>query len=284
MKSSIRHILRGFFTRKTVLMAVFAALLPFIFFACAGREITPPATAPVITTPTPPPLLNFQPIETLETDLQSFIPPLMKKGRIPGLQIAVIRDGQVVLHQNYGVRSVESPDPVTDDTIFEAASLTKPFFAYYVMKLVDQGVLSLDKPIIGYVPAEIIEQELGHPLSEPGFHRDWFEKITTRHILSHSAGTPHGEGGRPYPLFFEPGTKWKYSADGYFILQKIIEYLKGDKLENLMQKEVLDPLGMTRSCLVWKDAYEKTMANGHGFLGKPEAFRKRTESHAAATL
>jgi CubicO group peptidase (beta-lactamase class C family) len=296
MKSATRDIIRSRFARTGIQEAVckilFSALLPLVLFSCARQAAQLPATAPAAppakiaaaAAPPVPPPLNHKDIETLDADLQGLIPPLMKKARIPGLQMAIIRDGQVVLHHDFGVRNAESPDPVTDDTIFEAASLTKPFFAYYVMKLVDQGVISLDKPLLSYIPAELIEQPLGHPLSEPGFRRDWFEKITPRHVLSHSSGMPHGESGKPYPLFFEPGTKWKYSADGYFFLQKVVEYLKGDKLENLMQKEVLDPLGMTRSCMVWKSEYEKTMANGHELLGKPEAFRKRTEADAAATL
>jgi CubicO group peptidase (beta-lactamase class C family) len=125
---------------------------------------------------------------------------------------------------------------------------------------------------------------LGHPLDEKGFHREWLEKVTARHVLSHSSGFPHGEGGKPYPLFFEPGTRWRYSADGYFLLQRVVEQLKGETLDQLMQKELLDPLGMTRSCLVWKPAYETVMASGHGLLGRPKAFRKRTKAHAGATL
>jgi CubicO group peptidase (beta-lactamase class C family) len=230
------------------------------------------------------PSLPGQDAASVAADLQTLIPSLLKDARIPGLQIAVIRDGKIAWHGDFGVKNGATNEPVTDETIFEAASLTKPFFAYYVMMLVDQGLLDLDKPLVGYVSREFVEKLLGHPLDEKGFRRDWAEKITTRHVLSHSSGMPHGEGGRPFPLFFEPGTKWKYSADGYFFLQKVIETLKGDTLENLMRKEVLEPLGMTRSSLVWREDYEKVMANGHGFFGKPEDFRKRTESHAGASL
>lgn len=231
-----------------------------------------------------PVLLKNYRIEKVGSDLMGVIPRLMMRARIPGLQIVVIRDGRVAWHRNFGVRNAKTTEPVTDDVIFEAASFTKPFFAYYVMKLVEQGLIDLDKPLIGYLPREDIEKLIGHPLDENGFHRDWFERITARQALSHSSGMPHGESGRPYPLLFEPGTKWKYSSEGYFFLQRVVERVKGDKLENLMQKEVLDPLGMTRSCLVWRGDYDKTMANGHGFFGTPEEFRKRTESHAAATL
>ena len=256
-----------------------SAFLTRLLAGMVAASFSLPAGGQEVTAPPP----DRELTEAL-ADIQSLLPPLIKEARIPGLQIALIRDGKIAWHGNFGLKNTTTGESVTDETIFEAASFTKPVFAYYAMKLVEQGVLSLDKPLVSYVPAELAEKFLGHPLDEKGFHRDWFEKITARHILSHSSGMPHGESGTPFPLYFEPGTKWKYSADGYFFLQRVIESLKGDKLENLMQKEVLDPLGMTRSCLVWRDDYEKTMANGHGFFGRPEAFRKRTESHAGASL
>jgi CubicO group peptidase (beta-lactamase class C family) len=230
------------------------------------------------------PLLDSQDLQSVIAGLENGIPRLMEEAHIPGLDIAVIRGGTIAWHKGFGVKNAESQVPVTKETIFEAASLTKPFFAYYVMMLADQGLLDLDKPLFTYLPVEAVEEFLGHPLDQPDFHRDWLEKITARHVLSHSSGMPHGEGGTAFPLFFEPGTQWKYSATGYGFLQNVVETLKGDKLENLMQKEVLDPLGMTRSSMVWREDYENTMANGHSFFGKPEDFRKRTEAHAAASL
>jgi CubicO group peptidase (beta-lactamase class C family) len=230
------------------------------------------------------PLLLDKEVEAVASDLEASIPGLLEKGHVPGLQIALIRDGKIVWNGAFGVTNVVSREPVTSETIFEAASLTKPFFAYLVMKLVDEGVLNLDTPIVNYVPRDAIEKGLGHPIDLEGFRRDWLEKITPRHVLSHSSGLPHGEGGKPYPIFFEPGTKYKYSADGYYFLQMAVEQLKGQKLEVIMKEHVLDPLGMTRSSMVWQEAYEKTMANGHSAFGTPEDFRKRSEADAAATL
>ena len=81
------------------------------------------------------------------------------------------------------------------------------------MKLVDQSLLSLDRPLAEYLPAEEIVKILGHPLDEKGFHREWLEKITARHILSHSSGFPHGETGKPVPLAFEPGAHSRRHRD-----------------------------------------------------------------------
>lgn len=265
------------------------ALLPMIPLACVHQGAPP--SRPTLASPAQnrqnggvPPLRVRQEIPALAVELQGFIPPLMRQARIPGLQIALIRNGRIAWHQSFGVRNAATSEPVTDGTIFEAASLTKPLFAFYVMKLVDQGVISLDRPLIGYLPRGFVENYLGHPLDEKGFRREWFEKITARSILSHSSGMPQGEGAIPYPLFFEPGTSWKYSAEGYWFLQKTVEHLKGGRLESLMQIGVLDPLDMTRSSLVWKDEFENTMANGHGLFVRPEEFRRRTEAHAGSSL
>jgi CubicO group peptidase (beta-lactamase class C family) len=229
-------------------------------------------------------LLLDNDIGSVVKELQAQIPGLLEKGRVAGLQIALIRDGRIVWHGAFGVKNATIREAVTDEIIFEAASLTKPFFAYFAMKLVDEGVIDLDTPLVQYVQREAIEERLGHSMDLEGFRRDWLEKITARHVLSHSSGLPHGEGGTSYPIFFEPGTKYKYSADGYYFLQMAIEQLKGRKLDVLMKEYVLDPLGMTQSAMVWEDAYEKNMANGHDACGIPEDFRKRTEAHSAATL
>ncbi len=230
------------------------------------------------------PLLLNKDLKAVVSGLEAGIPDLMQKARIPGLQIALVRDSKVVWQGSFGVKNAAAGARVTDETLFEAASLTKPFFAYAVMKMVDEGLIDLDKPLHTFFSREEVEKGLGHSLDKPGFKREWFEKVTGRHVLSHSGGFPHGERGEVFPIFFEPGTRWKYSADGYFLLQLAIEKLKGEKLDAIMQKVVLDPLGMTKSCMVWRPAYEETMANGHNIFSTPQDFRKRTEAHAAASL
>jgi CubicO group peptidase (beta-lactamase class C family) len=231
----------------------------------------------------PPSLLDKR-VEEVAADLRRGIPPLMEKAAIPGLQIALVRDSRVAWEGSFGVRSTRTGVPVTADTLFEAASLTKPFFAYAVMKMVDEGLLDLDRPVHTFFTRLELESRLSHSLDTPGFRRDWLEKITARHILSHSGGLPHGEGGMPFPLFFEPGTSWKYSADGYEWLQLAIEKLKGEKLDAIVQRYVLDPLGMAKSAMVWRPGFEEVMANGHSVFGTPQDFRRRMEATSSASL
>jgi len=224
--------------------------------------------------------------KALIAELEEVIPQLMEKANIPGLSIAVIKKGKIIWHKGFGVKNTKTGEPVTEETIFEAASLTKPLFAYAVLRLVDEGVLDLDTPLIKYLPQENIEKDLlKHFLDYEGFRADWLRRITARQVLSHSSGMPHGERGKPYPLLFEPGEKYKYSAQGYWYLQLVVERLKGQKLKKLIKDYVLDPLKMKDSCMVWRDEYETQAAVGHGLLSEaPSEFRKRTRSHAAASL
>ncbi|HSN53659.1 MAG TPA: serine hydrolase domain-containing protein [Candidatus Sulfomarinibacteraceae bacterium] len=226
------------------------------------------------------------PVERPEAvvELETLIPRLMAAAEVPGLQIAVIRDGEIVVERGFGVAAVPDGAPVDADTVFEAASLTKPLFAYTVMTLVDDGVLDLDRPLVELLPEGAVEAALGHPVDAEGFRADWLRMITPRHVLSHSAGTAHGEGGAVYPLAFQPGTDWKYSADGYAFLQLAVEHLTGRPLDVLVDETVLQPLGMNRSAMVWRDSLEPHMARGHGLYGEVSEIRKRTEAHAAASL
>jgi CubicO group peptidase (beta-lactamase class C family) len=154
------------------------------------------------------------------------------------------------------------------------------------MKMVESGELSLDRPLLEYVPRDTLEKRyIEHSFDIEGFRGDWFRKITARMVLSHSSGLPHGDPRTPLPIFFEPGTRYRYSADGYMYLQRVMEDLKGKPLEVIMKELAIDPLGMAASSLVWQDRYEKEAAVGHDVLGETDGkFRKRTEAHAGATL
>jgi CubicO group peptidase (beta-lactamase class C family) len=222
----------------------------------------------------------------LVAGLDQAIPDLMEEAGIPGLSIAVIHDGELLWSGAYGVKNTRTGEPVDENTIFEAASLTKPFFAYLVMKMVERGEIDLDRPLVEYASQEYIEQGyISHSMDREDFRSDWFKQITARMVLSHSGGLPHGERHDPLPIAFEPGTDYKYSAGGYFYLQRIVEHLRGENLEEIMQKELIQPLGMYRSSLVWQERYETNTAVGHNLVGWTNGRpRRRREPHAAATL
>ncbi len=224
--------------------------------------------------------------KVLISRLERIIPDLMKKGHIPGLSIAVIQDGKILWAEGFGIKNTKTGEPVDKDTVFEAASLTKPFFAYMVMKLVESGKLDLDKPLVEYVPQDYLENTyIRHSMDLEDFRLDWFKRITARLVLSHSSGLPHGEPRKPLPVLFEPGSQWKYSADGYMYLQRVIEHIKGEPLRDIMRKMVIEPLGMKHSSLVWQEKYERQSAVGHDVFSETTGlFRKRKRSHSGASL
>jgi CubicO group peptidase (beta-lactamase class C family) len=233
-----------------------------------------------------PPLKTDVDNQKIIEQLERHIPGLMEKAEIPGMSIAVIKDGKIIWSDGFGIKNTRTGEPVTKDTIFEAASFTKPFFAYMAMQMVERGELDLDKPLHEYMPREdLVKKYIRHPWNYEGFNREWFQRITARLVLSHSSGLPHGEPRRPLPILFEPGSRYKYSADGYQYLQYVIEHLTGESLKDLMVKAALEPLGMKHSSMVWQDRYETQAAVGHDVFSETNGrFRKRRRAVAAASL
>jgi len=213
------------------------------------------------------------------------LPALLENAHVPGVSIALVENARLSWQQAFGVKSSTGSAAVCIDTLFEAASLTKPLFAYLCLRFVDRGLLDLDRPLVDYLDRATIERELtGHPLDLTGFRRDWFAQITARQVLSHSSGMPHTERGEPLPLFFTPGSHFKYSATGYVFLQRVIEQLEASPLEQIAEQEVFCPLGMHHSALVWRPQFAADAADGHDLRSRPEAMRRYTRANAAASL
>ena len=163
--------------------------------------------------------------------------------------------------------------PVTEHTVFEAASLSKPVFAYIVLQLVDEGVLDLDAPLFSYLPYEDLAEDAR------------YERITARMVLSHTTGLPNWRPpGGELTLAFDPGARFQYSGEGFLYLQRVVEHLTGEPLRVLAVKRVFEPLGMTQSSFVWEDRFGPDIAVGH--LADGTALDKFTpaEGNAASSL
>ena len=209
----------------------------------------------------------------ISAELDRIIPGLLVAGDVPGIQIAVIKDGQIILNRGFGVVSAATKAPVTESTVFEAASLSKPVFAYAVLKLVDQGKLELDKPLSQYLEKPYVEGD------------DRLKLITARRVLTHTTGLPNWRPNRkPLKIMIQPGSRFSYSGEGFVYLQKVVERLSGKPLEELMKSMVFDPLGMTSSSYVWQTRYEALKAIGHDGGGNPTELRRPTQANAAASL
>jgi CubicO group peptidase (beta-lactamase class C family) len=180
----------------------------------------------------------------------------------PGLAVALVCHGRIAWAAGYGVTDHATGEPVTPATRFQAASVSKPVTAWGVLRLVEQGRIDLDEPVVGHL-------RRWRPPPSP-FQADL---ITARRLLSHTAGlSVHGYAGqtldRPLPaieasvsgeaggsfpveLLDQPGRQWLYSGGGYSVLQLLVEELTGRAFADVMQKEILDALGMTASSFQW---------------------------------
>ncbi len=219
--------------------------------------------------PNPPVPMN----STTEAQLARDIPALMAKAGVPGLSIAVIRDGKTVWTDNAGVRNVQTKMPVLNDTRFNVGSLSKPVFAYGVLLLVDAGKLKLDESLAPYLPKDSTTSD------------SRFQLITARFVLSHRTGFPNWPGdGQPLTIHFTPGERFSYSGAGMVLLQKAVEKITGKPLNDYMQESVFGPLGMTHSSYVWNPAFENEAAIGHDMGGAPVELFKAERANAAASL
>jgi CubicO group peptidase (beta-lactamase class C family) len=204
---------------------------------------------------------------------------------VPGTSVAVIHNREVEWARGYGVREQGLLDPITEHTLFQACSISKPVTAMAVMRLVQEGRLSLDEDVNAYLRFWQV------PANE-----SWQPRVTLRHLLSHTAGTTvHGfpgyrHGGRIPELAqilggqdpantsavrvnTVPGLQFRYSGGGTTIVQQVLMDVVGMSFPALMQQLVLRPLGMEDSTYEqplpsdrWADA-----ATGHWLDGAPVA-------------
>jgi CubicO group peptidase (beta-lactamase class C family) len=199
------------------------------------------------------------------------IPGLMKVGDVPGLSIVVIHEGVVIWTGAFGTLGDSVGTPMNDETIFSVASLSKPVFAYAVLRLVERGEFDLDRPLV-----ELLE----YPRVT---HDERAGAITPRMVLSHGTGLPNW-GGEQLELQFDPGTGFNYSGEGFVYLQRAVEHVTGLSLEDLVRREVFVPLGMLRSSYVWQKRFA-----GNAVYGKDWAWRmlhvvRYEQSNAASSL
>lgn len=178
----------------------------------------------------------------------------MQEQQLPGVSLAVVRNGRIIKAKGYGLANIEVGTPVLPETIFEAGSITKQFTATAIMLLAEVGEISLDDSIAKYFP------------EAPPALKD----VTIRHLLTHTSGIPDVENldatqvdkgivdlhreytedelARAYlaqPLDFQPGTKWSYCNVGYDLLGYLIHRVTGRHYGDFLRERIFAPLGMS---------------------------------------
>jgi CubicO group peptidase (beta-lactamase class C family) len=188
--------------------------------------------------------------DNISAEVDRYIKDEMRKQHIPGLSLAVIKAGQIILAKGYGFANVEHQVPVKLETIFQSGSVGKQFTATAVMILVEEGKIKLDESISKYLK------------NTP---KGW-QGITVRHLLTHTAGMiiyPYQLGLRndytedellnhaaSIPLTFQPGEKWSYSNLGYFVLGIMISKVTGMFYGDFIQERIFKPLGMNTARVI----------------------------------
>ncbi len=185
-----------------------------------------------------------------EASVDKFIKAQMERQKIPGVSLAVVKNGKPLMVKGYGLANVEHNVPVKPETIFQSGSVGKQFTSMAVMILVEEGKIELDEEIssyLGKVP------------------KSW-EKITVRHLLTHTGGlTDYTEDfdlrsdlteevllakAMRVPTAFAPGEKWQYSNLGYMTLGVLIHKVSGKFYGDLLRERVFKPLGMTTARVI----------------------------------
>ncbi|NUY80485.1 beta-lactamase family protein [Flavobacterium sp. MAH-1] len=208
--------------------------------------------------------------QTQTEKIDALVQSYAKLGRFNG-NVAVARKGHIVFARSYGLADREFDIPNTQDTRFRIASLTKQFTAVLILQLAESGQLDLHAPITRYLPY---------------YKKELAEKITIHHLLTHTAGLPdyterddffteiskrqydHREFIQKFcsdTLLHEPGTQYKYSNAGYYLLGGIIEEVTHDTYANVLQKKILDVLHMQNTGMETPERLIKNRAKGYNY-------------------
>jgi CubicO group peptidase (beta-lactamase class C family) len=213
--------------------------------------------------------------------LTAQMPGWLNDAHTPGAAIAIIECGQPAQACGFGLRAADTLVPVTPDTVFEAASLSKPLFACAVVDLFAQGLLDPDASLNDLLREPLIPNE------------PRLAQITARRVLSHTSGLPNWrwekdedfwQWDRPISLRFSPGERWSYSGEGFVYLQRAVEQLTDQPLEAYMQQHWLQPLGMGHTSYTWQPAFETAYACGHDPDGNPLPKERPTKANSATSL
>ncbi len=216
---------------------------------------------------------------------------LMHKSGIEGLSLAVLNKRKTVYLKSFGYRNKPANELLDTATIMYGASLSKGVCGFLTLKLVQQGVLDLDKPLGQYLSKPLYEYEYFSDLrNDPRW-----EKITARMCLSHTTGLPNVRWVHPQTgaddtlgtmrIYFDPGTRYAYSGEGFKLLQLVLEELTGQPLDALAVKEIFQPFGMYRTGYVWHDDFgDNNVAVGHLSNGMLDKKKKRKDAVAGGSI
>ncbi|GGY82823.1 hypothetical protein GCM10011613_29580 [Cellvibrio zantedeschiae] len=216
-------------------------------------------------------------------DVEQLVQRLMTEAKVTGLNIAVLNDNKITYVKSFGWRNKEEKLPLTEDTVVYGASFTKAVFSYFVMQLVDEGVLDLDKPVHQYLPKPLPEYDRYKDLAND----ERYKLITLRMCLSHTAGFPNFRWINPdkkLDIKFTPGSRYAYSGEGINLAQFIIENVTGKNVGEMMRDRIFKPFGMTGTSMTWQPEWKNNLAKGYDENEQPLEHDERSKVSAAGSM
>lgn len=219
---------------------------------------------------------------------------LQQAANVHGLSVSILRSDSILFQKAYGYRNIKLQEKLQTSHNFYAASLSKPLFAFIVMKLVDQGLINLDAPLVNYLDKPITSYQFKHDYE--GFQDlkddQRIEKITARMCLAHTTGFPNwryiGKFGinmsNPLTINFDPGDRYSYSGEGIQLLQFVVEEITSKNLESLAKELVFEPFDMEMTSFTWQKSFDANYAVGHYKKRKVLSRKKRVDQYAAGSM
>lgn len=210
---------------------------------------------------------------------KSSVEKLMEEFKVPGVQISYFNK-DVDLFYAEGVKEMGKTPEVINESMFQAASLSKVVASYAFLILADQGLFDLDTPLSQYYSYGRLGES------------DYAKQITARMVLQHTSGLVNWQAGprskewkdTPLTIQFKPGERFLYSGEGFYYLQETVEHLTGKSLEEIIQKEIFEPFGMSNSSFIWQNKYDKQYVSGHNKVLEKREFNNFLAPNAAFTL
>jgi len=191
-------------------------------------------------------LLTFLASASRADKVDDFVRGHMAREHIPGLSLAVVRDGKVVRAQGYGWANLELRVPATPETVYIIHSVSKQFVVAAAMQLVEQGKLGLDDPASKYlpdIPAAWKDVRIWHLLSHTSGIKDYLNDVDLD-LPDGATMVDKMHAVAELPMNFQPGEKWKYNNTGFLMMALIIQKLTGRTTQEYLKENIWGPLGM----------------------------------------
>jgi len=197
------------------------------------------------------------------TDLQTTVERQARDKQVCAVAYATIHAGKI--SSSGSASGCELDHELSADSVFQAASLSKPVFAYAVLKMAQEGSISLDAPLVGYLPNGYLHLQnpfaFGKPPITDRVVAPELQAVTARMVLSHTSGLPNWSRD-PLAFDFKPGTDWQYSGEGFMLLQRVVESITNQGLDEFMQHRLFDPLGMSNTAFRWRPQFGNAFIPG----------------------